>query len=76
MPNMFGGDQFHPAYMPTRLKPNEVMVGNIVYRIEIRDGLCQIFAEDVEGQCYEVLLLTCPQSVKDRCAELLNKRQV
>lgn len=47
MPNMFGGDQFHPAYDPrTELTADQVMVGNRVYTRH-SDG--RITWEDVDG---------------------------
>lgn len=47
MPNMFGGDQFHPAYDPrTELTARQVMVGNDLHTIEA-DG--SVTVEAVSG---------------------------
>ncbi len=47
MPNMFGGDQSHPAYDPrTKLADNQVMVGNDLYTIDEDDW---VNIEHVDG---------------------------
>ena len=47
MPNMFGGDQFHPAYNPSvMLAENQVLVDNDLYTIE-EDG--RVHLERVDG---------------------------
>jgi hypothetical protein len=47
MPNMFGGDQFHPAYdCRTELRPDQVLLGNRLFTAR-PDGLADW--EDVDG---------------------------
>jgi len=63
MPNMFGGDQFHPAYNPsTRLGDNEVVVGNTAYII-FKDG--RIRYEDVNGESDYISLQSAPKEVQE-----------
>ena len=48
VPNMFGGDQHHPAYDPrTELRDNQVLVGNDLYTVE-EDGRVEL--EQVNGR--------------------------
>lgn len=49
MPNMFGGDQFHPAYDPrTRVEANQVLVGNDLYTVN-KDGSVELERVDGSG---------------------------
>lgn len=48
MPNMFGGDQFHPAYDPrSKVGPNQVMIGNVLWTAD-KDKQSAKW-EDVDG---------------------------
>jgi len=70
MPNMFGGDQFHPAYGRSELAPNEVMIGNTVYRIINATPFIDVYAEDIDGSTRKLTLSECPEKVQIRAAEL------
>lgn len=48
MPNMFGGDQFHPSYMPRDMGSNECEVGNRHYWIRSMNPV-EVAWEDVDG---------------------------
>lgn len=51
MPNMFGGDQLHPAYCPRKLEPNEVLVGNDLYTIKFeKDTFIRVDRENIDGR--------------------------
>lgn len=57
MPNMFGGDQFHPAYHPhTELKYNQVMVGTDLWTIDFEGR--KVSCESVDGSVVNYSILT------------------
>lgn len=62
MPNMFGGDQNHPAYDPRRkLEKYEAMNGDTLYTLRI-DG--QVDVEEVDGHHYVINLENAPANVR------------
>ncbi|MDE2188441.1 MAG: hypothetical protein KGJ35_01790 [Patescibacteria group bacterium] len=82
MPNMFGGDQMHPAYAPwsepKKKSPRRILIGNTFYeikgsgkkmivRVERVDGSSSLFAGDDEY---------LPAQVKRKITLLRNKRKV
>ncbi len=65
MPNMFGGDQFHPAYDPrTEIKDNQIVEGNFLYTAQ-PDGKTASY-EGVDGSTGTCLM---PQALKDKIAK-------
>lgn len=73
MPNMFGGDQHHPAYdCKTKIKSNQVMVGNSLYTVTFNDGSVQVHVEEVDGTSGFVVQF--PQQVSDKIIELKAKK--
>ena len=73
MPNVVGGDQFHPAYMPRDLAENEVLVGNDLYTIVDVDR-DTIDIEHVDGKGGHVPLSVVPKEVLDRLRKLKERR--
>jgi hypothetical protein len=62
MPNMFGGDQFHPSYDPTtKVGDNQVMIGNLLWTAD-GDGPTAVW-EDVSGNRGRGVM---PQQLKDK----------
>lgn len=54
MPNMFGGDQHHPAYNPTtKVGDHQDLVGNTLWTAEKRRGQWVFLAEEVDGSRWE-----------------------
>lgn len=74
MPNMFGGDQFHPAYDPdTKLKENQVLVGNDLYTISIEGSGGTFSCESVNGERRAGWINSAPKQVQDKAKELAEK---
>jgi hypothetical protein len=74
MPNMFGGDQSHPAYDPgTELEENQVLVGTTLYTV--MEGT--VMAEGVTGfnRWYSQTDPSLPASVKEKIEELKKSRR-
>lgn len=76
MPNMFGGDQMHPAYAPqTRLQPNQVVVGNDLWTIDLEGK--KVTMESVDGRVVTHQILneqkhSFPKPVEKRLDKLFN----
>ena len=71
MPNMFGGDQLHPAYRSRKLEQNEVLIEERLYTIQ-DDG--SVLFEDLNGKsgvCWESDI---PAKVRKKMA-LLKKKE-
>ncbi len=73
MPNMVGGSQHHPAYDPrSELAPNEVLVGNDLYTLEVKFGnvLDRVSVECVDGHRWKTLVSESPEEVQRRAIEI------
>ncbi|MFA7717680.1 MAG: hypothetical protein WC875_03110 [Candidatus Absconditabacterales bacterium] len=70
MPNIVGGDQFHPAYKPRQLEKNEVLVDSVLYTITIKRNKVTITYEKVDGQSGYESEANAPRRVKNRIKKL------
>jgi hypothetical protein len=65
VPNIFGGDQFHPAYMPQELPEGQFVVGNIHYRVDMEKRVVNMEAVNGSAQTIPLDYDSIPQVVKD-----------
>lgn len=71
MPNMFGGDQSHPAYMPRELESNEFLDGDNLYTLK-DDG--NIDVEKIDGGGYSTHMNVLPDGeMKEKFQKYLDK---
>ena len=71
MPNIVGGDQMHPAYMPRKLAENEVLIKSILYTIIIeKKKVIEITYEGVDGNGGRISEENAPKRVKNRIKKL------
>ncbi len=72
MPNMFGGDQNHPAYDPrVKLNPKtELLVGDVLYTL--KNG--KITEEHVNGSSGVYTLAQAPKPVQEHFAKHAKKK--
>lgn len=65
MPNMFGGDQMHPAYAPqSKLQSNQVVVGDDLWTVDLYNKTAT--KEEVSGatSIYPISYKSLPDKVK------------
>lgn len=72
MPNMFGGDSSHPAYKPRELAENEVLLGDVLWTIDLTKGKMSVFQESIEGRKTTEPEWAWPSEVKDLVEKLKN----
>lgn len=64
MPNMFGGDQFHPAYNPSvKETPTTCLVGDNLYT-NVGGGFVEV--ENVSGGIVKISLTSAPAKVREK----------
>ena len=76
MPNMFGGDQHHPAYNSrTKLGENQVLVGDDLYEIEISSkGVATIKFQNISDTGWTPTVESfVPEEVKEKIKKLQQK---
>ena len=72
MPNMFGGDQFHPAYNPSvKVARNQMLLGDALWTIDIVRGVAELERIDGTGETYAIDSWMVPKQVKAKYKRLL-----
>jgi hypothetical protein len=74
MPNILGGDQFHPAYHPgVKLANNQVIIGDSLYTIvdSSKQGE-RVECEEVNGMKV-IIAAPYPKKVADKLKELRDR---
>jgi hypothetical protein len=73
MPNIVGGDQMHPAYGLGEVGPNEVLIGNRLYKIKGTGESLKVDFEDIDGNGGSCVLEHLPTEVKRKIRTLERK---
>jgi hypothetical protein len=75
MPNIVGGSQNHPLYMPRRLRKNEVLIDNLLYTIIFNESGIVITYEAVDGNGGYSTEQSAPKKVKDKIKKLKKEKK-